>query len=218
MPGSLSAFPMVAAGPRASNPGGSSHQARLGRRELETPKARRKAITAWAVIVAGIVLAAAATAIWIRPGSPPHASSIPNPLADPTSDIPMHIHSRLSFFSDGAPVGVPAGIGLANGVWADHSLDTFLDPREGAQGQLSPLHTHNESGYIHVEARVTRAFTLGEFFDVWGKPLGLSRTWDFVADAGHEITLTVDGKPSTLWGELVLQDNQQIEIRYATRQ
>jgi hypothetical protein len=33
------------------------------------------------------------------------------------------------------------------------------------------LHTHSADGIIHTESPVTRTFTLGEFFDVWGQPL-----------------------------------------------
>lgn len=132
---------------------------------------------------------------------------------------PMHIHSRLYFFADSNPVAVPANIGVggaAAGAYVDHSLDDFLDLREGQKGQLAPVHTHDGSGYIHVEASVTRAFTLGEFFDVWGQPLGPTNTWNFVADPSHHITLKVNDVANTDWRELVLVDNQKVEIRYTT--
>ena len=35
-------------------------------------------------------------------------------------------------------------------------------------GILAPLHTHDSSGIIHVESAVSRAYTLGDFFGVWG--------------------------------------------------
>ncbi|HVA52669.1 MAG TPA: hypothetical protein VNF05_04060, partial [Acidimicrobiales bacterium] len=34
------------------------------------------------------------------------------------------------------------------------------------------LHTHVADGIIHVEAPKKQSFTLGQFFDVWGQPLG----------------------------------------------
>jgi hypothetical protein len=34
------------------------------------------------------------------------------------------------------------------------------------------LHTHSADGIIHTESPVNRAYTLGEFFDIWGQPLG----------------------------------------------
>jgi hypothetical protein len=31
------------------------------------------------------------------------------------------------------------------------------------------LHTHDDSGIIHIESPVNRDYTLGQFFDVWNK-------------------------------------------------
>ena len=33
-------------------------------------------------------------------------------------------------------------------------------------------HTHNRTGIIHVEAPAAGTFTLGQFFAIWGQPLG----------------------------------------------
>jgi hypothetical protein len=37
------------------------------------------------------------------------------------------------------------------------------------------LHTHAADGVLQIESRVRRTYTLGEFFDVWGRLLGESR-------------------------------------------
>jgi len=34
------------------------------------------------------------------------------------------------------------------------------------------LHTHAADGIIHTESPVERTYTLGDFFDIWGQPLG----------------------------------------------
>jgi hypothetical protein len=128
----------------------------------------------------------------------------------------MHIHSHIEVSVDGAPRQIPGNIGIQGGAYADHSLDHWLDTREGAQGTLSPVHTHDTSGTIHVEASVTRGFTLGEFFSVWGQPLGPSQTWNMPADQNHQLRLTVDGVASGAWGNLVLRDGQHIVIAYDT--
>ena len=67
------------------------------------------------------------------------------------SDAAFHIHARLRIFVDGQPVAVPAGVGI--------------DP---AGGLLAPLHTHDASGIVHIEADRPFPFTLGQFFSVWG--------------------------------------------------
>ena len=83
----------------------------------------------------------------------------------------FHIHARLSIFVNGSPRQVPAAIGIP-----------------GAQGQSTPqgpfiasgicfywLHTHAADGIIHIESPVRRTYTLGDFFDEWGQPLGPSQ-------------------------------------------
>lgn len=73
----------------------------------------------------------------------------------------MHIHATLQLDNGGTPVPVPVDVGIAPELWRDHSLDAF-----GQMRGMSPLHTHDGTGLIHVESRVTRAYTLGEFFAI----------------------------------------------------
>jgi hypothetical protein len=77
-----------------------------------------------------------------------------------------------------------------------------------------PLHTHDSSGIIHVESPLSRTFLLGDFFAVWGRIISPQQVLRYHADATHRITMTVDGRPSTAFGSLVLQDGQQIVIRF----
>ena len=80
----------------------------------------------------------------------------------------FHIHAHLAIFVNGKARQVPAAIGVP-----------------GAQAQQTPngpfiatgtcfywLHTHAADGIIHIESPVQRIYTLGEFFDEWGQPLG----------------------------------------------
>jgi hypothetical protein len=34
------------------------------------------------------------------------------------------------------------------------------------------MHTHDGSGVMHIETDVPKTFTLGQFFALWGQPLG----------------------------------------------
>jgi hypothetical protein len=61
----------------------------------------------------------------------------------------FHIHAHLDIFIDGKPHAVPESIGI---------IDRTC---------LYWMHTHDRSGIIHIEAPETRAFTLGQFFDIW---------------------------------------------------
>jgi hypothetical protein len=55
------------------------------------------------------------------------------------------------------------------------------------------LHTHDETGVIHIESPVQRTYTLGNFFDEWGQQLGP----DQIGPNKGKITAWVNGKPYT---------------------
>jgi hypothetical protein len=40
------------------------------------------------------------------------------------------------------------------------------------------IHTHDSTGWIHVEAPRKIRATLGQFFDVWGQPLSREKVLD----------------------------------------
>jgi hypothetical protein len=113
----------------------------------------------------------------------------------------LHIHEHLDIFVDGKRVVVPAGVGI--------------DP---AGRFISPLHTHDTSGVIHVESPTVRRFTLGEFFGVWGVPLGPGRLGGYGAGDGKTLRAYVDGQqlnedPS----RLVLEPHQEIVHAFGHR-
>jgi len=66
----------------------------------------------------------------------------------------FHIHQHLAIYQDGKPVLIPSDVG-----------------RPLAAQCLYWLHTHTPDGIIHVESPTFSAFTLGQFFDIWGQPL-----------------------------------------------
>ena len=109
----------------------------------------------------------------------------------------MHIHPQISAIVSGQPINVPENVGIDKTLWKDHSLDKF-----GMQG-MSPLHTHDSSGTIHVESSVNRDYTLGEFLDVWG---GLDTV------SGKILKVTVDSQPVSDWRNHILSDKEQIAL------
>lgn len=67
-----------------------------------------------------------------------------------------HYHAHLDVFFDGKPVQVPEGIGIATGP-------------DGKPTGISPLHTHDTSGIVHVEAATAgQSYTLGQLLTEWG--------------------------------------------------
>jgi sulfur carrier protein ThiS len=68
---------------------------------------------------------------------------------------------------------------------------------------MSPLHTHDGTGTIHVESSVNRDYTLGEFLDVWG---GLD------TGSGKIVKVAVNGQPISDWKNHILKDKEQISL------
>jgi hypothetical protein len=87
-----------------------------------------------------------------------------------------HIHSHLDVLVDGKAVPVPANIGV--------DLRT---------GRMSALHTHNDSGVIHVEAPARRQFSVGEFFTEWGVSLSDNNIGALRAGDGKTVRVFVNG-------------------------
>jgi hypothetical protein len=92
------------------------------------------------------------------------------------SDTAYHIHAVLRLYVDGRQVEVPAHIGI--------------DP-EGRY--LAPLHTHDTSGVIHMEASQPYPFTLGQFFTIWGVKFTNVQLGSYVADAANVLSVYVNG-------------------------
>ena len=80
----------------------------------------------------------------------------------------FHIHAHLAIFVNGKARQVPAAIGIPGA----QAQETPNGPFIAAGTCFYWLHTHAADGIIHIESPVQRTYTLGEFFDEWGQPLG----------------------------------------------
>jgi hypothetical protein len=96
-----------------------------------------------------------------------------------------HIHAHLAVFAGGQPLAIPDGVGQAPPL---EILSSPLGPFAVSSNCLYPLHTHDQTGTIHVEAPRGASFTLGQFFDVWQQPLGRDR----VGPQQGRVTISVD--------------------------
>ncbi|MDB5237218.1 MAG: hypothetical protein JWL88_320 [Parcubacteria group bacterium] len=112
----------------------------------------------------------------------------------------LHIHQHVDLYINGAKVQIPAEIGVNQ-----------------AANFISPLHTHDTSGIVHVESNVVRDFTLGQFFDVWGVRFSQDCIGGYCADATNTLKVyangvLVSGDPSAM----VLKSHEEIMIVYGT--
>lgn len=78
----------------------------------------------------------------------------------------VHDHVLLTVIRNSDQIQVPKEIGISSDLWKDHSLDRY------GPATLSPMHTHDTSGTIHIESTAVREFTFGEFLRVWGIDTG----------------------------------------------
>jgi hypothetical protein len=120
-----------------------------------------------------------------------------------SNQMVLHNHVRLNVTVDGQPVVVPAQIGMTMGgnsgdplLYGDHSLDKY-----GMSG-MSPLHTHDATGLIHVESNIVRNFTLGKFLDIWQ---GLNTN-------GKSVIATVNNEPVSDFRSILLKNGEQVTL------
>jgi hypothetical protein len=71
-----------------------------------------------------------------------------------------------------------------------HAQETPHGPFIAAGTCFYWLHTHAADGIIHIESPVQRTYTLGDFFDEWGQPLGPAQA----GPAAGRVVALYDGK------------------------
>lgn len=116
--------------------------------------------------------------------------------------LKTHIHAHLSVFYKGEQLAIPYGIGI---IKPFRVVRGFV---EGGKGYYW-LHTHDATGILHIESPNNRAYTLGNFFDIWGKPLDQHN----VAGLKGRIWAYVDGR--IFLGkirDIVLKEHGQITL------
>ncbi|MEV4622732.1 hypothetical protein AB0J74_28965 [Asanoa sp. NPDC049573] len=178
------------------------------------------------LVVVGVVLAltlhrsspasAAAAGIPSSPAATAQGRTDPPPWAVPAdpaahvraAGLPMlgtegtveHIHAHLDISVNGQPVVVPALIGI-----------------DETTGELSPLHTHDTSGVIHVESPVQADFSLGQVFTEWQVSLSGDHIGSLKTGNGEELHAYVNGKLQQ--GDpagIVLHAHDEIALVYGT--
>jgi hypothetical protein len=115
--------------------------------------------------------------------------------------LTVHYHAHLDINVDGKAVVVPAGLG-------------FVVKGNSVAG-LAPLHTHDNSGVIHIENSIAADFVLGQVFTEWGVRFTQDCMGSYCTGSGKVLEVFVDGKPYTSDPtRLVLRKHQEIAVEY----
>ena len=165
---------------------------------------------------------ATGAAPWALPSDPMKLVQQAGLIPQTAESFQYHVHAHLDVFVNGQPMAVPGGIGIDT---TDPAVRRFT--LDGAPGYgwkssspcprvcISPLHTHDVRGVIHIEAPASLTqtlFTLGRLFKEWGVRLDRSCVGGYCSPAAA-VSYYVDGKPYT--GDpatMLLTDHEEIAI------
>ena len=112
----------------------------------------------------------------------------------------FHIHQHIDILVSKNKIEVPAGIGISE----DEQF-------------ISPVHTHDGTGIIHIESDSKADFTLGQFFDVWGLRFSKDCIGSYCSGDDREVAVFINGKETS--GDpraVVLEPHQEIAVVYGS--
>jgi hypothetical protein len=155
---------------------------------------------------------------WPAPANPLHLIRAAGLKPERHEFLAYHVHAHLDVFVNGAPIRIPAGIGIDI---ADPGVKTGKSP-DGTTVYgfiklcrhpcISPLHTHGDDGILHTESAKAHPNDLGEFFTEWGVQLRRSCVGGYCGPKAR-IALFVDGKRySGDPGAVALTNRREIAI------
>jgi hypothetical protein len=121
-------------------------------------------------------------------------------LGLPAEGTTMHEHADVEIFVHGAKEPVPTDIGI-----------------DASKGTIQSIHTHDDTGLVHLESSQSREFTLGEFFGVWGVRFTPSCLGAYCNEGNNRLQVFVDGKEvSGSLQDVRLDDQAVIVVTYGT--
>lgn len=110
----------------------------------------------------------------------------------------QHTHQHLAITINGQKMPIPKNIGIGSDF-------------------ISPIHTHEEDGIIHVESPVVKDFTLGQFFTEWGVRLNNTCIGSYCADNNNKLLAAVNGIIINNPENYILTQHAEIELWYGPK-
>ena len=110
-----------------------------------------------------------------------------------------HTHSTLSIFIDGDEISIPQNIGIQDSECPD-----------GMRG----IHTHDDTGRLHIETPSQIDAPVGAFFNIWGETFNSEQIFDNVANSSKEVVMLVNDVINDEFENYIMLDGDKIEIFY----
>jgi hypothetical protein len=116
--------------------------------------------------------------------------SIDGVSSNQMEQLAYHIHAHLAIYINGTQKTVPYGIGIEQ-PWSTQpdNGSEFVD--SGAAFYY--LHTHDDTGVIHIESPNSTQYTLGQFFAEWNQTLSSTQ----IGQYSGAVTTFVNGAKFT---------------------
>lgn len=122
----------------------------------------------------------------------------------------VHWHPKLSITIKGEPVEIPDNVGIGSD-YADH-------PFYHRVMHMTTIHTHSSDGTLHWEifqGPIKKGHArLKAFFDIWGQPFDREHLMEKSNGSDGTVRMSVNGQPNDQFEQYVVQDGDEIEIRY----
>lgn len=116
-----------------------------------------------------------------------------------------HVHSHVSILVNNEAQALPAFMGSADTPTQGHCF--------------YPIHSHDESGKIHVEGTAPFVATLGNLFQIWNQPLTNTNIAG-ISGLPIEVFVTENGVVTRAeeadWSAIELKDHREITIGLGT--
>jgi hypothetical protein len=121
-------------------------------------------------------------------------------LGLPPEGTTMHEHANVQIFVHGQDERIPTDIGINT-----------------SKGTIQSIHTHDDTGLVHLESSESREFTLGDFFGVWGVRFTPSCLGAYCNEGNNRLQVFVDGDEVTDdIQDVQLDDQTVIVVMYGT--
>jgi len=126
------------------------------------------------------------------------ASAIDGIQCNNVEQLVSHIHAHLDIFINGQPYTIPSQIGITDKCfyW---------------------LHTHDESGVIHIESPVAKDYTIGQFFNIWNKKFSNTQILDNIVNGKNTLNVYVNGNKvnaAVNYRDIKLKAHDEIAVVY----